>query len=594
MKPIIFFLIFLTSIFCYKNEKIADKFLNAEQMKEIEILINNYFKQNQKVLDDYFKLKIPNSDVCDSCQNFVDILQITLLKKYGVEGVYEGATLLCSLFLRKDVCYGAITKYGPYLLDSLIKKYVDKYTVCNAINLCNTTINYIDIEKYAENILKDKPERKVPEINETADVIKVLQVSDIHLDPNYKEGAIANCDIPLCCRDMPQKNDKSNYILAGKYGYIGKCDCNVETVEAFSQEASKLKPDFILFTGDNIAHNVWEDTQEEVVEATKIQIDIMKKYFKDVPIYPALGNHEKAPVDEFYGPESVLLNGVADIFKEYLTEEAEETFRKYGFYTLLHKNTNLRIISLNCIICDTMNFNLIFDASQAKFQFDWLENVLNNAEKNGEIVYIQDHIPIGSHQHTYQCSYRMKILMDRYQNIIRGYFSGHSHSEYLTIVTEYYNQNKPIQIDYVASGLTTYSQYQPSYRLYLVDSDTKLIKDFIQYRMNLSESNRLREPIWYISYNATKLFGVKYLNDIEGVYNFKMNPEYIIKKYTDTEEGYEQSKKQSIIDDEVCSFKNDLYEDYFKCSNKWVIFNPTSLLTKSLNYLMGKWKEDNN
>ena len=36
-----------------------------------------------------------------------------------------------------------------------------------------------------------------------------------------------------------------------------------------------------------------------------------------------------------------------------------ETFRKYGFYTLLHKNTNLRIISLNCIICDTMNFNLI-------------------------------------------------------------------------------------------------------------------------------------------------------------------------------------------------------------------------------------------
>ena len=592
MKRFIICLLFFISIFCLKKETIKDEPLTDKQIEEIEILINNYVKENKKVLDDYFKLKMANSDICNSCQNFIEILQTILLQKYGVEGVYEGATLLCSIFLRKDVCYGAISRYGPYLLDSLIKRYVDKYAICNAVNLCNTTIEYIDIEEYAQNILKDKPERNVPKINETANILKVLQISDIHLDPNYKEGAIANCDIPLCCRDMPENNNLKNYVLAGKYGHIGKCDSNVELVDAFSQEASKLKPDFILFTGDNIAHNVWEDTQEEVVEATKIQIDIMKKYFKDIPIYPALGNHEKAPVDEFYGPESVLLNGLADIFKEYLPKEAEETFRKYGFYTLLHKNTNLRIISLNCIICDTMNFNLIFDASQAKFQFDWLENVLSNAEKNGEIVYIQDHIPIGSHQHTYQCSYRMKILMDRYQNIIRGYFSGHSHSEYLTIVTEYYNKNKPVQIDYVSSGLTTYSDYQPSFRLYEVDSDTKLIKDYIQYRMNLSESNRLREPVWFISYNATKLFGVKTLSDIDGIYNFKINAEYIIKKYTDTEEAYEKSKKQSVIDNEVCSFKYDLYEEYFKCTNSWAIFDPESLLTNVLNYLMGDWKKN--
>ena len=74
--------------------------------------------------------------------------------------------------------------------------------------------------------------------------------------------------------------------------------------------------------------------------------------------------------------------------------------------------------------------------------FNWLENVLANAEKNGEIVHIMDHIPMSSSQHTIQCSSRLKILMDRYQKIIKGYFSGHSHNEYLVMVHEYYNPEK--------------------------------------------------------------------------------------------------------------------------------------------------------
>ena len=163
----------------------------------------------------------------------------------------------------------------------------------------------------------------------------------------------------------------------------------------------------------------------------------------------------------------------------------------------------LRIVSINCLLCDSLNFHLLYDFNQTKAMFTWLEGVLSEAEKNGEIVHIMNHIPMQNTQHTIQCSWRLKILLDRYQNIVKGLFSGHSHGEYLVMVHEYYNKTTPMQINYIGSGLTTYSQYQPSFRIYLVDKKELYVQDYIQYRMNLIESNEKREPIWFIPYNAT-------------------------------------------------------------------------------------------
>ena len=145
---------------------------------------------------------------------------------------------------------------------------------------------------------------------------------------------------------------------------------------SFAAKAKETNPDYIMFTGDNIAHSVWLVTQEEVIRATKMQIEAIQEQFGlDTPIYPAIGNHEKAPVDEFHGEETELLQGLADIFKPYLTEEAYETFRKYGYYSMIVKN-NLRIVSINCLLCDSMNFNLLYDYTQKKEMFNWLEKVL--------------------------------------------------------------------------------------------------------------------------------------------------------------------------------------------------------------------------
>ena len=427
LLPFIFVTFSLFPINCiYKGER-----LTLKEQFEIEDLANQIVNQNRELIMNLFGFSSVSGGVkCEVCSFAVDVFKNFLLQKKGFEKFYALVKQICHFTKLDDrVCDGAIDHYKDIVVDAVLRRFLNGDYICTLLKICTDTTEYETIDDYAKKILGDKPETKEREIVQRKNddnYYKVLQVTDIHLDMEYKEGTVANCNLPLCCRELRDDDlVPVKQILAGFYGTTGKCDANIETVKAFASKAKELNPDYIMFTGDNIAHSVWLVTQEEVIKATRMQIEaIQEKFGMDTPIYPAIGNHERAPVDEFHGEESELLYGLADIFKPYLTKEAYETFRKFGYYSMIVKD-NLRIVSINCLLCDSMNFYLLYDYKQTKAMFTWLEKVLSDAEKNGEIVHIMNHIPMQSTQHTIQCAWRLKILMDRYQNIIRGYFSGH-------------------------------------------------------------------------------------------------------------------------------------------------------------------------
>ena len=585
----IFIIISIFQINCaYKGER-----LTLKDQFEVEEIANLLYQTNKPLILSLFGLSSTSGGIkCDVCSFTIDVLKNYLLQKNGIEKFYSIVKQICHLSKLDDrVCDGAIDHYGDIVVDAFLKRFLNGDFVCTLLKICTDTTDYESIDDYAKKILGDKPEKKEREIvfrKNEEDYYKVLQVTDIHLDMEYKEGTVANCNLPLCCRELHDDDlVPVKQIFAGFYGTTGKCDSNMETVRAFAAKAKELNPDYIMFTGDNIAHSVWLVTQEEVIKATKMQIEAIQEQFgMDTPIYPAIGNHEKAPVDEFHGEEKELLEGLADIFKPYLSDEAYETFRKYGYYSMLVKD-NLRIISINCLLCDSMNFNLLYDFTQTKAMFTWLEKVLSEAEKNGEVVHIMNHIPMESTQHTIQCSWRLKILLDRYQNIVKGLFSGHSHSEYLSMIHEYYNETVPTHVNYICSGLTTYSEYQPSFRIYLVDKKELYVQDFIQYRMNLIESNEKREPVWFNPYNATELFNVTSLNDIENMAKYKISPEYIQHKYTDVPGSEERGKDEGTRYNAQCAYDNDNMEDVFNCTG-YSIFSE-SYLYYIFNKISVKW-----
>lgn len=55
--------------------------------------------------------------------------------------------------------------------------------------------------------------------------------------------------------------------------------------------------DYILWTGDLPPHDIWNQTKDENLKIIKETVKQMYATFPNVPIFPALGNHESAPVN---------------------------------------------------------------------------------------------------------------------------------------------------------------------------------------------------------------------------------------------------------------------------------------------------------
>jgi len=70
-----------------------------------------------------------------------------------------------------------------------------------------------------------------------------------------------------------------------------------------------------------------------------------------------------------------------------------------------------------------------------------------------------------------------------------------------------------------------FSYLHPSFRVFEVDSNSKVIKDYLQYGFDLDEANKSIEnkPKWLVRYRATELFKVNYISNYEKVKEFIMN-----------------------------------------------------------------------
>jgi len=122
-----------------------------------------------------------------------------------------------------------------------------------------------------------------------------------------------------------------------------------------------IKPDFIIWTGDNNPHDIWNSTQYEAFESTIKFTKVLTNYYNStIRVYPVIGNHEKYPVDLYNSndpkSEKKFLKKLGKDWRHWLDEQAYHSFIHYGFYTMKHLNTNLRIIALNSVTCDTFNF----------------------------------------------------------------------------------------------------------------------------------------------------------------------------------------------------------------------------------------------
>lgn len=199
--------------------------------------------------------------------------------------------------------------------------------------------------------------------------VKVLHMSDFHLDARYAVSAEADCTGGLCCRTDKHHNGSEDHVVlpASAYGAF-RCDTPYDLGLAALQAVGPLTGTgkgckqeslaWTLYTGDLVSHDPESQMSREYVEYTETSIFHMFKKYLTGPVFAALGNHDSSP-ENIDAPHSLPgrlgeqfswnyrhLAGLWQHEGWISNKTAEEARTHYGGYSI-KTHFGLRVISFN-------------------------------------------------------------------------------------------------------------------------------------------------------------------------------------------------------------------------------------------------------
>jgi len=415
----------------------------------------------------YCRIALQSLDVWTNSEDFDTVVQ-------------KVADLVCSTKWAPSYC----DDIGYPLLVEGIKAMQDRYInadyICSTVSACSfPTYQEENLSDWASKVLSDKPSSKSPTFSNST--FRFAQLTDIHVDLNYQEGSSTQCDGISCCRGGTPSEQKYS---AGEWGDY-KCDIPLKTVTTALNKIKEQNVDFLIWTGDIVSHDMSLTKEEKLGVIEKVTFEIMEKF--KIPVYPLIGNEECYPDHQFgIKGESWLTNALDAMWENWIGMNSK-TFSKFGHYSLKHKDTDLRIIAINTLACDVENFALIANATDPGEQISFLQQELSKAEQNNEAVYIIGHVPPATSSCLSPWARHYSVLVERYQNIIKGQFYGHTHSDEIRLSRSFGGHN-PTSVQFIAPSLTSLSNRNPSFRIYSADSSSFEIKNYHQWRLNLAAS----------------------------------------------------------------------------------------------------------
>ena len=244
------------------------------------------------------QLKVANSTNCQTCKNVMS--SVALRMKVQQETLSDIANVFCAplrSFLPTPICIGllkiASTDIGG-IFPAMDMQGTDGQIICAFMfGSCELPAPpQLDLGKLFNGTKKPAPRTLRPTKKEP---LKVLHISDYHLDMRYVVGAEANCTDPVCCRVFPYTNFsapiKEPASLFGNY----LCDTPEPLATSVFRSVPKVTGydwsdfSFGIFTGDLVSHDIWELTEPYVLAE---ELESYQQFFNgmgDVKMYPTLG-----------------------------------------------------------------------------------------------------------------------------------------------------------------------------------------------------------------------------------------------------------------------------------------------------------------
>ena len=184
-----------------------------------------------------------------------------------------------------EVCTGAVHGFG-YHLEYILNQGED---VSPAL-FCGVFVggdcgDQGEINDWYVDVPGDKPEPEtVVDPSEASTMLKVLHLADVHVDLTYLPGSPVNCGLPCCCMESTGLAGEGEQ-AAGEWGDY-TCDIPLQTLEAMMTTVSwEVDMDYIIYTGDSPAHDVWLQSKDKNLEKERTVLDLLESSFPGVPVY---------------------------------------------------------------------------------------------------------------------------------------------------------------------------------------------------------------------------------------------------------------------------------------------------------------------
>ncbi|KAJ6467127.1 Metallo-dependent phosphatase-like protein [Mycena vulgaris] len=374
---------------------------------------------------------------------------------------------------------------------------------------------------------KTKPDPLPAPRTPSGERLKVLHLSDFHIDPRFKTGAEANCSSGLCCREnaFAQSSPNATLMPAPRFGsYL--CDTPYALALAALESIPGTGFNFTIYTGDLISH----DPMNELSRDYTVIYELFKKTLGSGPVYAALGNHD---TQQSAQDSPHLLGGnltdqfswnydhVAGLWEleGWIDETAAHLARaNYGAY-MVQRGDGLRVITLNTDFWYASNvfnyFNMTNPDNSGMLRF--LTDELQDAEDTGDRVWILGHVLSGFTGQDGIKNPTDLCDVDRFSpHVIANIFWGHSHEDHFQI---YYSSNGTNMsaetaqaISWIGPSITPLTDLNSGFRMYEVDSKTFEILDAYTWTSDVSSFPELDSqlefgPTYSLEYNTPETYG---------------------------------------------------------------------------------------
>ncbi|KAL4223137.1 Sphingomyelin phosphodiesterase [Mactra antiquata] len=460
---------------------------------------------------------------CTICDLFVQEVSALVQQGSTIDDVVKYTTDACIMLKIEDVrvCKAIVQEFKSELFGVVQRLAYSPKEVCSyALGTdCGEPYNP---EAMWNITLPDIPKPPiVPPVlpKPGSPTLKVLHLTDYHMDKEYTQGSNAKCGEPLCCRaddGQPAPGDTP----AGLYGDYRNCDTAPSTADNLFKHLSLIQDqfDYVVFTGDIPAHNVWNQTREDQILAMNSFNTYLKKYLPNKKVFSTLGNHESAPVNSFPPPyitgndsESWLYTVTAENWLNWLPKDTETTIKKAGYYST-KPFPGLRVISLNMNMCNNQNWWLFINTTDPAGMLQWFIDELQDAENVGDKVHVIGHIFPGCNCCLKAWSWNYYKIVNRYESTIVEQFFGHTHSMYYEMFYDDVTFLRPLGVAYLPGSITTYSNLNPGFRIYEIDGNYSgsswRVQDFTNYYLNLTKANLENVVVWEEEYSAREVYGM--------------------------------------------------------------------------------------